>query len=94
VRLIGDRLIFVADGPLQARAESTGQDYRVSFPGVSLPTQPISGPKLTSTGPLDRLRVFQDPGSEVSAVLSLGPGIQVIRTESQEPSPEVATKKR
>ncbi len=83
LRLIGDRLIFVGDGPLQAKIENTGSDYKVNFPGVSLPKQPISGPKLTSNGPLDRLRLFQDPGSEVSAILALGPGIKVIKTESQ-----------
>lgn len=83
VRLIGDRLIFVGDGPLQAKAEFTGNNYKVTFPGISLPAQTLSGPKLTTKGPLDRLRIFQDPGSEVSAVLALGPGIQVTKAESR-----------
>ncbi len=82
--LVGDQLIFDADGPLdfQATWNSTTREYQVQFSASDL-SPAFQGPELTETSPLDRLRLFPADNKVVTAILKLPAGVFVAGAQRQ-----------
>ncbi len=82
--LVGDRLVFSADGPLSVQAawNALSREYQLQFNASNLAPD-FHGPKLNVTSPVDRLRLFPSEGQTVTAILKLPQGISVSRVQKQ-----------
>lgn len=82
--LVGDQLVFEADGPLtfQANWNYTNREYQVQFAAANLSPQ-FKGPILDMGSPLDRLRLFPSEGQTITAIIKIPQGIVVASAQRQ-----------
>ncbi|WP_287130886.1 AMIN domain-containing protein, partial [Candidatus Cyanaurora vandensis] len=82
--LVGDQLVFDADGPLsfQATWNHSSREYQVQFATANLSPQ-FQGPVLDVGSPLDRLRLFPSEGQTITAILKVPQGVIVAGAQRQ-----------